>query len=220
MERHEKGAMGMGYDITVIGAAIIDILALPVNESVFSAGSIPMETIQMSFGGDALNETVILSSFGKKVQLISKVGDDEAGKRVLGFLQEKGISVDCIRVQKELATGINIVLIDEKGERHFLTNPHSSLRKLDLEDVQAFVDDTAAIISFASVFVSPLMTIPKMKELFSSIKEKGKVLAVDMTKLRSFCHILIICFLMKQRFLFLQENRILIVMQKYYSVWV
>ena len=177
--------MEMGYDITVIGAAIIDILALPVNESVFSAGSIPMETIQMSFGGDALNETVILSAFGKKVQLISKVGDDEAGKRVLGFLQEKGISVDCIKIQKDLATGINIVLIDEKGERHFLTNPQSSLRKLDLEDVEAFVDDAAEIISFASVFVSPLMTIPKMKALFSAIKEKGKVLAVDMTKAKN-----------------------------------
>ena len=75
----------MAYDITVIGAGIIDVLASPVTETVLSAGSIPMETIQMSFGGDALNESVILSDLGKKVQLISKVGDDEAGKRVLGF---------------------------------------------------------------------------------------------------------------------------------------
>ena len=105
----------MAYDITVIGAAIIDILASPVTETVFSSGSVPMETIRMSFGGDALNETILLSSFGKKVQLISKIGDDEAGKRVLGLLQEKGISADSISVEKDLATGINIVLIDEKG---------------------------------------------------------------------------------------------------------
>ena len=58
----------MAFDITVIGAAIIDILASPVNASVFSAGSVPMETIKMSFGGDALNETIILSELGKKVQ--------------------------------------------------------------------------------------------------------------------------------------------------------
>lgn len=179
------GAMEMAYDITVIGAAIIDILASPVNEDVFSAGSIPMDTIKMSFGGDALNEAVILSGFGKKVQLISKVGDDEAGKRVLGLLQEKGISADSVRVQKDLPTGINIVLIDAKGERHFLTNPNSSLRKLDIADIQPFLDNAAEIVSFASMFVSPLMTIPKMKELFSSIKEKGKVLAVDMTKAKN-----------------------------------
>ena len=172
----------MAFDITVIGAAIIDILASPVNASVFSAGSVPMETIKMSFGGDALNETIILSELGKKVQLISKVGDDEAGKRVLGFLQEKDISAESIHIEKGLSTGINIVLIDEKGERHFLTDPNSSLRKLDLEDIQPFLKDTAEIVSFASMFVSPLMTIPKMQQLFSEIKEKGKILAVDMTK--------------------------------------
>jgi len=175
----------MNYDITVIGAAIIDILASPVNETVFSAGSIPMDTIRMSFGGDALNEAAILSGLGKKVQLISKVGDDEAGKRVLGFLQEKGISTDAVWVQKDLSTGINIVLIDEKGERHFLTDPNSSLRKLDLVDIQKYLDDTGEIISFASMFVSPLMTIPKMKELFSSLKERGKTLCVDMTKAKN-----------------------------------
>ncbi|MBR5122010.1 MAG: sugar kinase [Anaerotignum sp.] len=175
----------MAYDITVIGAGIIDVLASPVTDAVFSAGSIPMENIQMSFGGDALNESVILSDLGKKVQLISKVGDDEAGKRVLGFLQEKGISTDSVHVQKGLPTGINIVLIDEKGERHFLTNPNSSLRKLDLEDILPFLKDSADIISFASMFVSPLMTIPKMKELFSSIKIIGKTLAVDMTKAKN-----------------------------------
>ena len=175
----------MAFDITVIGAAIIDILASPVNASVFSAGSVPMETIKMSFGGDALNETVILSELGKKVQLISKVGDDEAGKRVLGFLQEKDISAESVHIEQGLSTGINIVLIDEKGERHFLTDPNSSLRKLDLEDIQPFLKDTAEIVSFASMFVSPLMTIPKMQQLFSEIKEKGKILAVDMTKAKN-----------------------------------
>lgn len=175
----------MAYDITVIGAAIIDILASPVNAAVFSAGSIPMETIKMSFGGDALNEAVLLSGFGKKVQLISKVGEDEAGKRVLGFLKEKGISVKNVCVQKGLDTGINIVLIDEKGERHFLTNPSSSLRKLDLEDILPFLNDGAEIVSFASMFVSPLMTIPKMKEVFAAVKAQGKTLAVDMTKAKN-----------------------------------
>ncbi len=175
----------MAYDITVIGAAIIDILASPVNEAVFSAGSIPMDTIKMSFGGDALNEALLLSGFGKKVQLISKVGDDEAGKRVLGLLQERRISADSVQIQKDIPTGINIVLIDTSGERHFLTNPNSSLRRLSLADIQPFIEDSAEIISFASMFVSPLLTISEMKKLFSFIKEKGRILAVDMTKAKN-----------------------------------
>jgi len=73
----------MRHDITVIGAAILDVLAGPVNPSVFQKGSLPMQNISLSFGGDALNEAVVLSQLGMDVELISKVGNDEAGKRVL-----------------------------------------------------------------------------------------------------------------------------------------
>lgn len=173
------------YDVSIIGPAIIDILAAPVNETVFSRGSLPMETIEMSFGGDALNEAVILTRLGKKVQLITKVGGDEAGKRVLNYMKDNGISPESAVVKKDLYTGINIFLIDEKGNRHFLTNPHGSLRKLALEDIDRYIDSAAGIVSFAGMFISPLLTIPKMKQLFSRIKEKDRILAVDMTKAKN-----------------------------------
>ena len=82
----------MKKDITVIGAAIIDVLAGPVSEDIFQSGSMPMKMTRMSFGGDALNEAVVLSRMGKKVELISKVGDDEAGNRVLDYIKANGIA--------------------------------------------------------------------------------------------------------------------------------
>ena len=182
----QKGAREAVYDVTIIGAAIIDVLAAPVNENVFSIGSQPMDTIEMSFGGDALNEAVILSRLGKRVQLITKVGDDEAGRRVLSFLEENHISSEGTVIQRGLRTGINIVLIDEKGNRHFLTNPSGSLRRLSFEDIEGYLDDAAGIVSFAGMFVSPLLTIPEMKRLFSRIKDKkDRILAVDMTKAKN-----------------------------------
>lgn len=174
------------YDVTVIGPAIIDILAGPVNNNIFTLGSLPMDTIRMSFGGDALNQAVILSKLGKKVQLITKVGDDEAGKRVLNFMEKNDISLKSVSLGKEMSTGINIVLIDENGNRHFLTNPNSSLRKLALADIEKNIDNTARIISFAGMFISPLLTIPAMKNLFSKVKcQKDRLLVVDMTKAKN-----------------------------------
>lgn len=173
------------YEISVIGAGIIDILAAPVHRDVFSTGSCSMDTMKMSFGGDALNEAVILSRLGKKVQLITKVGEDEAGKRVLDYMSENGLATDCVKVEPGLETGINIVLVDAKGERYFLTNPKSSLRKLTMEDIETYLDETAPIVSFAGMFVSPLLTIEKMQELFQQIKERKRMLAVDMTKAKN-----------------------------------
>lgn len=172
--------------ITVIGAAIIDVLAGPVNAQVFQTGSQPVEKTGLSFGGDALNEAVVLSRLGKKVQLISKVGKDEAGARVMDYAEGCGLATECIIQEEGLTTGINIVLLDEKGERHFLTNPQGSLRKLALEDILPYADAMGDVVSFASIFVSPLLDIPAMEQLFQKIKSvPGRILVADMTKAKN-----------------------------------
>lgn len=170
-------------DITVIGAAIIDIMAGPVSADVFQTGSQPVDMTKLSFGGDALNESVALSRLGKKVQLISKVGQDEAGARVLDYIKENGLSTDFIRVEEGLTTGINIVLVDNNGERFFLTNPNGSLRRLTEKDIEPYLDEAADIVSFASIFVSPPLDIEAMERVFKKIKSKpGRILVADMTK--------------------------------------
>ena len=176
----------MKKEITIIGAAIIDVLAGPVSEKVFSTGSQPMEMTRLTFGGDALNEAVALSRLGVKAQLISKVGKDEAGARVLDYVKSCGLSVKCIKQEIGLTTGMNIVLVDERGERHFLTNPQGSLRKLCKEDIMPHVDGMQEIVSFASMFVSPVLSIPDMEQLFCEIKSQpGRILVADMTKAKN-----------------------------------
>lgn len=169
--------------VTVIGAAILDILAGPVSADVFRIGSQPMKQIRMSFGGDALNETLVLNRLGKEVGLLSKIGNDEGGRKILEHLKACGISTDGIVIEDGLETGINIVLIDEKGERHFLTNPESSLRKLSEDDLMPFLDQAADIVSFASIFVSPVLDLSAMERIFARIKSvPGRRLVLDMTK--------------------------------------
>ncbi len=175
----------MKNDITIIGAAIIDVLAGPVDEKIMKNGSTPMQNIRMSFGGDALNEAVIASRLGLKAELISKVGNDEAGKQVLDFLKEKGVHTK-VKVEDGLETGINIVLIDPAGERRFLTNPSSSLRKLAEEDIIEHLEDAADIVCLASIFVSPLLDIPAMERVFQRIKsKKDRILVADMTTVKN-----------------------------------
>lgn len=170
-------------DITVIGNAIVDVLAGPVSRDVFRSGSHSVEKIKLSFGGDALNEAVLLSRFGKRVKLISRLGKDEAGYRVLGYIRENGISADSVIVEEGLDTSVNIVLVDEKGERYFLTNPDGSQRKLEEGDLMPYLDSVGDIVSFASMFISTSLDIPAMTRVFRRIKSRsGRILAVDVTK--------------------------------------
>ena len=179
------------YDITVIGPALIDVLAAPFSMEAMERDSRYLDQIRMSFGGDALNESAVLTRLGKKVQLISKVGADEAGRTVLNYLHKNGIDTDSVQVEKGLETAVNIALIAEDGSRKFLMNPHSSLRRLGLEDVmpvlsQILADSQGAkIVSFASMFISPLFTVEKMKELFAAVKAAGRTLVVDVTRAKN-----------------------------------
>ena len=173
----------MKKDITIIGNSVIDVLAKPASAKVFETGSQPAEQIKLSFGGDALNEAIVLARLGKKAELITKVGNDEAGSRILNFLEDSGLLTDKIIIENGIDTSVNIVLIDEYGERHFLTNPAGSQRKLSKTDIYPYLDSVKDIVSFASMFVSPLLDIPAVTRIFKKIKEKpNRTLVMDLTK--------------------------------------
>ena len=97
-------------------------------------------------------------------------------------LEKEKVSTEHVIVQQGLNTSVNIALVDAGGERKFLMDPHSSQRKLDLEDVLPMLDETAPIVSFASIFISPCFSIEKMEKLFSGIKAAGKILVSDVTR--------------------------------------
>lgn len=172
-------------NISIIGAGVVDVLVGAVDEKIFARSSTPADFVKISFGGDALNEAIVLSRLGKKVQWISKVGDDDAGRRILNYAAENGLDTSSVTVEANLETGVNIVVVDGSGERHFLTNPRSSLRKLSEADIVPYIDGMADIVCFASMFVSPLLDIAATERIFKRIKSKPRILAFDATRAKN-----------------------------------
>ncbi|MBQ3434161.1 MAG: carbohydrate kinase family protein, partial [Selenomonadaceae bacterium] len=166
--------------ISIIGPGVIDVLAGAVDDKILSRVSSPMDFVEISFGGDALNEAVVLSRLGKQVQWISKVGDDEAGRRVLNYAEENNLSVECVKVAAGMATGISIALVDKSGERRFLTNSKCTMRNFEAADILPHVDHMAQIVSFASMFISYALDMAAMEKIFKRIKASGRTLAIDM----------------------------------------
>ncbi len=172
----------MGKKVTVIGGAVIDIMAGAVGRDLFDKGSVPATNMGISCGGDALNEAVILSKLGMSSELVTLLGDDEISKKIKGCLSENNISSDKITVDANIVTGMNIVLVDDEGERYFITNPKSSLRRLAKEHILPHVDSMGDIVSFASIFVSPMLRISDLEDVFAEIKKKpNRILVADMT---------------------------------------
>ncbi len=172
----------MNKKVTVIGAAIVDIMAGAVDKELFRKASVPAKHMEMTCGGDALNEAVVLANLGVPCELITLLGEDEAAETVMKCLRNNGVEASRITKTADIATGINIVLVDDAGERYFITNPESSLRKLSKECILPYVEEMGDIVSFGSVFVSSMLSTRDMEEVFKKVKEKpGRILVADMT---------------------------------------
>lgn len=172
-------------EIIIIGAAIVDILVRPASEEVFRTGSFPAEDIRMSTGADALNESTVLSRMGRKVLLETVIGNDQAGQYLLEHCNREGIllSPGCLR--DDLATGINVVLVQADGRRSFLTNERGSLRRLCLGNIHMPFPDNAKIVCFASIFVFPRIGTEELRHVFACARQQGKIICADMTKCKN-----------------------------------
>lgn len=60
-------------DVLCLGAAVVDIPLRPVSRDIFDIESYPVEQIAMAVGGDAMNESTIISRLGFKTGLMAAV---------------------------------------------------------------------------------------------------------------------------------------------------
>lgn len=169
-------------EAVIIGAAIVDVPAGPVDAAVFETGSSPVAHIRLGYGGDALNEATLLRRLDHTPRLVSVVGDDEAGRLLLAHCRDAGLDTGCIRVRPGLDTGVNIVLVAPDGERHFVTASEGGLRALRPADIPADALDGAKLLCFASIFVLPHFGPAALEDLFRRGREAGLTVCADFTK--------------------------------------
>lgn len=171
-------------DVIIIGAAIVDLPLRPVSKEVFDVVSYPVDGISMTIGGDALNESTIITRLGHKVGLMSCIGVDVPGWFVIDHCKANNIDTTYIKQDPDKVTSINVGLVAEDGERTFITNRQGSLWKFCYEDLDMSALKNAKILSFASIFNNPLFDNKALVSVFSKAKEEGMTICADMVSPR------------------------------------
>ncbi len=80
----------------------------------------PGETIAggrfvMTPGGKGANQAVAAARLGAEVTLIAKVGHDSFGDQAIEGFQREGIRTEGIRRDAEAATGVALIIVDDRG---------------------------------------------------------------------------------------------------------
>ncbi|HYW27840.1 MAG TPA: PfkB family carbohydrate kinase [Terriglobales bacterium] len=118
--------------IAAIGDLLLDVTIAPEGELV--PDDERDARIELGGGGQAANFCAWAASLGEPARLITRVGDDEAGRRLVAELEASGVEVLGPRVPEP--TGAIAVLIGPDGRRTFARQAGAS-SGLRAEDVDA-----------------------------------------------------------------------------------
>jgi len=103
----------MGDHVLVIGAMLLDTKGKPI--AGLEAGTSNPAEIRHVRGGSARNVAENLARLGAEVLLISAVGDDRTGERLVAQTAEAGVNVEHVITVEGSNTGSYIVLLDSAG---------------------------------------------------------------------------------------------------------
>lgn len=174
-------------EILILGAAIGDVLVYPARAEMMNCPSTAAR-VRVSTGGDALNESTVLARLGHAPALGTVLGADDMAKLIEAHCAREGVRL-IARVNPEIDTGVNVVLVEEGGERRFITNPQGSLRRFSLEDARAILNADAfsecRMLCLASMFVSPELSLADMEALFAHARAAGKIVCADATRCKN-----------------------------------
>lgn len=175
------------YDVITVGSATVDVFAYTDKSEVVkvkgisgeedflaypSGSKILINNLLFSFGGGGTNTAVTFKKMGYKVGYAGKIGSDENGAQILGYLKREGI--DFLGSRGEGASGYSLVLDSIEHERTILVhkgmNNNLSFAELD----QGKLD--AKWFYFSSMMGESFKTLEMLAEF---AKQKGIKLAFN-----------------------------------------
>jgi len=111
----------MAGAVLVCGSIVMDVVARPVDRLVWGATTW-LDSLEQHMGGNGASTACTLGTLGAPVRLLSAVGSDEFGGRVLGRLAAAGVDVSAV-TRTAGPSAASVALVNSEGERLLLHHP-------------------------------------------------------------------------------------------------
>lgn len=160
-------------DIVTIGEVLIDLTQTGRNEQ-----GIPQ--FAANPGGAPANLAVAASRLGAKTAFIGKVGADAFGRYLTEVLEENGVDVSGVAVDRAHPTTMAVVSVDASGERDFSFYRSANADvMLTAEDIPDQALQGAAMVHFGSVSLTADPSRSATLDAVRRAKAMGAVITYD-----------------------------------------
>src|SRR5437016_9932826 len=162
--------------IVSIGDLLLDIAIVP--EGPLQPDDDLPAKISIGGGGQAANFCAWMAALGEPVRLVTRVGDDESGRRLVADLEARGVDVRATWAHEP--TGSIAVLVQPDGRRTMATQRGASvgLSPEDLEEAW-FRDARLLHVPAYSLFLEPIASAARAA--IRVVRDAGGMVAVDLS---------------------------------------
>lgn len=166
----------MSRVLAAIGELVLDVTIAP--EGQLRLDDDTDASISMGGGGQAANFCAWAASVGESARLITRVGDDDLGRRLVAEIAAAGVDVRAV-VGPE-STGAIAVLVGPSGERTFARQRGAAIG-LAPSDVSPewFVDLALLHVPGYSLFLEPIASAAR--RAVELARAAGAIVAVDLS---------------------------------------
>lgn len=167
-------------DVVCIGLLVCDIIAKPVERTIFAKDLVRPDFFKILPGGDSLNAAVNMSKLGLDVALVGVVGKDPLGEFLLEEASSNGVNIKGVVKSEKFATSTSLVIVEECGERHFVYYGEAN-DNLSIEDIDFDCISDTKIVHIGSAMALKTMDGSGIANLFKWAKASGKITSMDVT---------------------------------------
>jgi len=152
-----------------VGLIAANVPVRPVSRAVFDVDVTLVDRMEVTPGGDAMNQAIVLSRLGSRVLLAGKVGDDSFGRSLVQAARADGVDTAAVTVDRGVSTSSCVILISEDGSRNFLSHRQAN-EALSLADIDVPRVTGARIVSLGSLLSLPMLDGAAAAELLEAAK--------------------------------------------------
>lgn len=135
---------------------------------------------EKKIGGAPLNVALRMKSLGCNAGMISCVGNDENGKKIIDSIKNSGLETSAITISEEFPTGIVQVTLDENGSASYEIQYPSAWDKIILNEAAKLLIKEADILIYGSLICRDQVSRKTLEEILQN--DIYKVFDVNLRK--------------------------------------
>lgn len=164
--------------VACVGILVADVIVETVNEYPEKGQLVPVNSITIHNGGNAMTASINLRKMDVETKIIGKIGNDVFGDYLKNCLDNAGVDTNGLKTDNTVQTSASVLLVDSMGERSFFHTTGSNA-VFSITDIDFDVINECDFVFVTGTYLLNRFDGEETAEFLKKCKELGKVTFLD-----------------------------------------